>query len=537
VIASTIRGLQHGWTPTSDDAWIALRAHDVFSTHLPLVGTWSSASYFAHRDVNHPGPALFYALSVPVRLFGTAVGTAVGVAIINCLAIALTAWLARRRGGDGFAVAARGATTALLLSMGHNLLFDPWNPFVALLPFLAFLFAVWGAVEGDGPALLVAVICGAFVLQTHLSYVLLVPGLSIVALVGWLRQVRREHRGDLDRTRPTRLQWSLIACVAGVLAWLPPLWQQLTGHPGNLGQLWLASSAHQPHSVSALGALQMSADVLVRPPWWLPPSWLHPTFLHQGHNGGVAAVWAAVAVVCLVALLGTLVVVMRRRGDRVVVSGLIVAFGATLLAVASTLRASAPFGHLADYVRWLWAISLFVWLLVGWCVVQAVSARASSPSVAQRSRLSHALQRRGPRAFPVFGIGVVALMAALTPISPALGSSSPTWTINNVKVLVPQTLARVRGLGPIVVQPSPGSNAGKLDTPALELALTLHHIPWMTTDLITAHQVGMARYVPQSSAPRLVIEYGPAAETPPPGTIRVAYDPRHTVAVLLMPQR
>lgn len=532
VIASTIRGLQHGWTPTSDDAWIALRAHDVFSLHPPLVGTWSSASWFAHRNVNHPGPALFYALAVPVRILGAAVGTAVGVALINIVAIVLTAWLARRRGGDGFAVAVMVAVAVLLLTIGHELLFDPWNPFVALLPFLAFLFAVWSAVDGDGQALLIVAIAGAFVLQTHLSYVLLVPGLTVVAILGWARQLRREERGGLARTHPTRLQWSVAAFLAAALCWFPPLWQQLTGQPGNLTELWHASSAHQPKSVSGAGAVRMVADVLVRPPWWLPPSLLHPSFLHPGaRTGGAPAVWAAVEISGLVVVLVALAIAMWRRSDGSAASGLIVALGATLLAIASVARASAPFGHLADYVIWLWAISLFVWVVLGWSV-----ARALLPVV--RARLEEhepSAWKFAPVAAAVAALVAAVSIAAAVPSSASVGPSSPPEWMRTVKLLVRETVPRVRHDGPLVVLQDQ-SKPARWATPALELALTLHGIPWVTNDLITAHQVGMSRYVTQTRDSRLVVEQGIAAVRPPAGTTRVAYDARRSVAVLLVPQ-
>src|SRR3954453_759921 len=44
VIVSTVHAVSAGWLPLGDDAIIAVRALDVFSTHPPLLGQYSVAS-------------------------------------------------------------------------------------------------------------------------------------------------------------------------------------------------------------------------------------------------------------------------------------------------------------------------------------------------------------------------------------------------------------------------------------------------------------------------------------------------------------
>ncbi|HAP76776.1 MAG TPA: hypothetical protein DCR14_11910, partial [Acidimicrobiaceae bacterium] len=94
---------------------------------------------------------------------------------------------AYRRGGRTPALAALGATAVLVYTMGSELLFDPWNPHVLILPCLAMLVVAWGIALGDRWAWPVYVALGSFTLQTHVGYAYLVPGLFVVALgVGWL---------------------------------------------------------------------------------------------------------------------------------------------------------------------------------------------------------------------------------------------------------------------------------------------------------------------------------------------------------------
>src|SRR5437763_856356 len=74
-------------------AVIDLRTRDVFTSQTPLVGPYS-------RGFNHPGPALFWLLApFSVLAGGAAWGTLVGAAVLQGTAIALSGWLAFRRGG------------------------------------------------------------------------------------------------------------------------------------------------------------------------------------------------------------------------------------------------------------------------------------------------------------------------------------------------------------------------------------------------------------------------------------------------------
>ena len=83
VVVAAVRAVRRGWIPMGDDALMSIRAHDVFTAHPPLLGTWSSASLEAGVDLNHPGPLLFDILAVPVRVFGPRAGVAVGVMLVN----------------------------------------------------------------------------------------------------------------------------------------------------------------------------------------------------------------------------------------------------------------------------------------------------------------------------------------------------------------------------------------------------------------------------------------------------------------------
>ena len=98
VMASTLRALINGWVPAGDQAIIATRAYDVFTSHTPLVGQHSDVSAVTHQAVYSLGPMLFWLLALPSR-FGSPEALALTIGIINALAIVGVVALARRRGG------------------------------------------------------------------------------------------------------------------------------------------------------------------------------------------------------------------------------------------------------------------------------------------------------------------------------------------------------------------------------------------------------------------------------------------------------
>ena len=183
IVVAAVRAVIDGWIPIGDDALVAIRARDVLTVDHPLLGTWTSASIDAGVDMNHPGPLLFDALAAPVRVFGGHAGVALGVMAVNVVAAWTVVVVAWRRAGRIGAVVGAATVAYLLWTMGSELLFDPWNPHVLIVPCLALLACAWSIGCGGWRALPVFVAIGSFCVQTHLGYVYLVPGLLVVAVV------------------------------------------------------------------------------------------------------------------------------------------------------------------------------------------------------------------------------------------------------------------------------------------------------------------------------------------------------------------
>ena len=219
------------WYPLLDLAMTEMRVRDVGSGDSPLIGLVGRLSFGGNQG-SHPGPVSFWALAPVYRLLGsTAWSLLVGVVVLNTTAVALTLWIAVRRGGARLAVAVAAALAVLLHLYGTQVLTEPWNPYMPVMWWPLTLVALWAVLCDDLPMLPIAVFAGSFCMQTHISYLGLVGGMAGLAVAGLaLRAVRL--RGD----RPALLRlarWAAVSVALGVVLWLPPLIDQLTNDPGN----------------------------------------------------------------------------------------------------------------------------------------------------------------------------------------------------------------------------------------------------------------------------------------------------------------
>ena len=389
IVVATARALDRGWLPIGDNAIVAVRARDVATSHHPLLGTWSSASLDAGTDLNHPGPLLFDALAPFTRVFGTSAGVAIGAAFVNVIAVTLVAAFARRRAGRAGALLALFAVLALEFTMGSELLFDPWNPHVLILPCLALFFAAWSIAEGDQWGLPAYVALGSFLVQTHLGYSYLVPlTLGAAVLAGVVGQQRA-----VIALWPRRRALVTSAVIAAVL-WVQPVWEQLTSDgEGNLSRI-LGARDNAGAKLGGSLAVRGLAGVATAPPWsWrhafmhaLPPTpYESPGVLGLVDTMGVGA--ALLRLGMLAAIIGCVLYLAWRRRDRAGFTA--VALSALCLVVALGTLAITPIGPVgltSHQVRWLWPLTTFTWFAVGLAAARAWS-RSSTWTTVRRPLL------------------------------------------------------------------------------------------------------------------------------------------------------
>lgn len=311
--------LDGGYHPSADVAGTELITRDVGRYQL-LLGPFSRDGWY------HPGPALYYVLAVPYRLLGGSPSAlAAGALVVNGLSLVGIGWIAKRRGGVPLMLCTLLTSLLMVRALGFEFLATPWNPWVTVLPYALLVMLTWAMTCGERWALPVAALVTTFVVQTHVGYAVLALPLAgfgaLWLLVGEFRsrrarreaidargaQVGEKAEGDADapaaaatadgeadmaadgvdgagsdagpaagpdaghRARWTArpLVWALAATgVVLVVAWLPPVVQQLTHEPGNLGVVvrWFGERSEDSRTFGDAWAV-MGAQYAWNPEW------------------------------------------------------------------------------------------------------------------------------------------------------------------------------------------------------------------------------------------------------------------------------
>lgn len=408
-----------GWRPVGDDAFLVLRAHDVFSANPPLLSTASSGGASADLAYNHPGPLVQYLNAPFVALLGSS-AAALGCALINAVSVGAALLLVRRTAPPALAGALLAGTAGLVWAMGSDVLIDPWNPHISTLPFLCAVVATWATCRGVRAAAPVAVVAGSLVAQTHLSMTVL--GVLLVAVTLVAVVVRASRNGDADARRGW---WRTLALTVGlgVLSALPPLLQQVAhGGDGNVARL-LRGSGFADSPTGPGRVLRVIAEVVAAPPWFLRGSWTGSIYEDELLSARTAAVLLVLAAFAVVAA----VVAARRRNDATTVTLVVLSVG--VLAVGAMVATRFPLrtGVPVPYFRWLWATAPLL-----------VAAVVHRPIVLVVDRLRSRPVAGAQPALVMWVVVAVALSAGtLVPYGDA-SSGSPAWAQEMADELVAQ---------------------------------------------------------------------------------------------------
>ena len=327
------------WKAAGDLSVIRLRALDVGTSNTPLVGPYSRFQW------NHPGPMLSFAFAPWARLFGSSgVGILIGAFVANLAAMFGAAWVARRSSNVLFFLTSIVLAAFVLLAQSGEL-FNPWNPFVVVLPLFAALIAAWGTFRGDRVASVVLVIAASFAIQGHIG----AAPLGVLALLigggGLLYAIARSAGED----RRGFVTTSLIAVGVMLVCWIPPLLDQFFG-TGNLGRLVRFQFTATEPSAGLRFALDQVTRLLTFPPG------REVGFLGVVGTGPVVP-WMAIA------LLAATVVAWRKGWHDRLQLGLVAWLSIAVTGLAISGIKGIPFQYV---FRWSWAMVLVVWIACLW---------------------------------------------------------------------------------------------------------------------------------------------------------------------------
>ena len=350
------------YLPTQDFAVLDLRVRDVWSGDLPLVGVYSRFGW------NHPGPLLFWLLAPLNWLFGGAPWTTlVGHAALEGIAIVGAAWTAWRRGGLAVVLGTMAVILLTYTAIGDYLLFQPWNPHVALIFFPWFVLAAWGVAVGDTRDVVIGAVLATFLVQAHVGYAPLVLACAFVALAFMVVDARaaRSTRAEGD-AGPWR-RWRrpvIVAAVVTVVLWIPVVVDQLTQSPGNLRAMArYFLKGDRPSAGLAKGMGWLAAEYRGRPPW-LGGGDLFDPFTFEAWPR--SRLWLLIPLVLIVA---AGVVSHRRRDTR---AFRLVVMAAVLNGVGiATLAGVTGIGY-AYLFYWRIPLAPFTLFAAGYALVRAI---------------------------------------------------------------------------------------------------------------------------------------------------------------------
>ncbi len=435
------------WVPLTDDAVITLRAQDVFSRHIPLVGMPSTLALYAHgHAASHPGPLEFFALAVPYAVFGRSPGALLaGVAALNIAAILAIAWAAWRLGGAFATTVAMLFVGALIWGVGNGTTAEVWNPAVALLPFAAFLALSLCLARGDIVAFPAMVVAGSFAAQAHLGYLAPVGVVGVWAIATFAVHARRQWRASGDDTatamwRRRVARVSVLSAAAFALCWWAPIAQQLGGDNPNMTAIVDGARAGGlPTAGVGFGVRTVGRIVGLPPPFGMRPMTSGAAIVQDPTAADVVRFFVPWSLIAVGALLAW------RRRNRLATAGVITAALALVVGTITTMRAPVLRGTELVFVynvRFLWPIAMFFWFTVVFVVWQLLGP-------------SRTVVRNGAS---VFAVGSVVALAVVLGVRSSAPQPDPTMKVT--RDLSAALAAHVHAPGPYVVRAQGGGGAG-----------------------------------------------------------------------------
>jgi len=263
ILHALVLGLFHKPVfPTGDEAVIEI--YTIHASHWSqLLGPYSRFGW------NHPGPAYFYLLLPIYELLGrSSAAVSLGAFLINLsvmIGIIVTVQKCMRR---ECSVLAFYVPLTIYLRFLCRVMTSAWNPDIVILPACALFFTCGALSVGHIGTVPVVVLLASFVSQTQVGCIPTVFAVMCVSVVScWVYYCRKSRStadgGDRKGTRRDWL-WFVVAAMALMVMWLPPLIEQCSGESGNFAKLYaFFGKAREAHSIQE--AFPVVAEQLAAP--------------------------------------------------------------------------------------------------------------------------------------------------------------------------------------------------------------------------------------------------------------------------------
>jgi hypothetical protein len=418
-IATGLSAQHLDWHPSGDWALLTMRIEDVgYAT--PLLGPYSRFGW------NHPGPLLYWILAIPYHLLGwSARSMLASTALVNAIALGGTVALAWRRGRLPLAALTTLALSILTHTMGPELLRDPWNPYITVLPVALFVMLCWSGADGDRWAWPMTIAVGSFIVQSHIGYAVIVFGVAATAvLLAW------QNRNWVALLPVDRRQRRVLLASTGtatVVCWLPVLIDQFVG-TGNVSAIlsYFLSSTDRPAGIHD-GLAQAAANLPLPDVGWLGA--LRVVGSDGAVEGGNLLALLLPTTIYAGALATALAVRARSAVRFQIISGVAVVCG-----ILATSRITGPmFGYL---IEWWWILACLWWLSIAWSILESALRWDRTPVLMARIlpaavvaicliggfRTSHSTARAADLAIPPEASNSLLLHDLLPPLIGTLGS-------------------------------------------------------------------------------------------------------------------
>jgi hypothetical protein len=354
-VFGAIRSVQQESPVISDSASIAFRSWDVLTPYGPLVGQATQLRNGAYD----PGPLQYWLLAIPVHLDPRA-GVVWGAALCCMVAASLAIEAAWSAFGVFGGLAASGIIVGTVAWQPLIAAEPEWNPWFAVMFFLAALATGLAVLSGRRRWWPVLVVTASVAAQAHLMFALASAALVLVALVAGVADTIRARAG---------YWWAVFGLMAGAACWIAPFIQQITGRPGNLRMLIGSLGTRQPAG-TAFGLKALSASVLPPTVWWRPAMSFRLEGIARVIGGGTPAFGVAVLALTA-ALLAVAIRPLRSRRLAALATVSLLTSGA-VLATYSSIPEHNIGHHTQNYLLVvLLPAGLLVWLTTGAAAVLA----------------------------------------------------------------------------------------------------------------------------------------------------------------------